>query len=229
MTFVGVAVNGIGIAVAGLLGAVIKKGIPEKLKKALMTALGLCVLYCGISGFSSDTNLLILTASVVIGLLIGEILDFDGRLIRFGEFVQKKIRSGDNSFAEGFVSSSLFVCVGAMAIVGAVESGTQGTYNTYLAKSFIDIFIVFIMATSKGAGCALSGLLCFLYEALLVLCSSWIAALVNEETISQMSQVGSLIVAAIGLNLLDITHIKIASYILSPFIPVVIYEVIKLF
>lgn len=229
MTFVGVAVNGIGIIIAGILGSFIKKGIPEKLKKALMTGLGLCVLYCGISGFSSDTNLLVLTASVVIGLIIGEILDFDGHLTRFGEFVQKKIGAGDNSFAEGFVSASLFVSVGAMAIVGAVESGTQGTYNTYLAKAFIDIFIVFIMATSKGMGCALAGVVCFLYEAVLTLCSSWIAAIVNEETISEMSQVGSLVVAAIGLNLLDITHIKIASYILSPFIPVVIYEVIKLF
>ncbi len=228
MTFVGVAVNGIGIIIAGILGSFIKKGIPERIKKALMTGLGLCVLYSGISGFSSDTNLLVLTASVVIGLLIGEILDFDGHFTRFGEFVQKKTGAGDKSFAEGFVSASLFVSVGAMAIVGAVESGTQGTYNTYLAKSFIDIFIVFIMATSKGLGCALAGLVCFLYEALLTLCSGWIATIVNEETISEMSQVGSLVVAAIGLNLLDITHIKIASYILSPFIPVVIYEVMRL-
>ena len=229
MTFVGVAINGIGIVVAGILGALIKKGIPEKLKDALMAALGLCVLYSGISGFSSDTNLLILTASVVIGLLIGELLDFDGKFTRFGEFVQKKIGAGEGSFAEGFVSASLFVCVGAMAIVGAIESGTKGTYDTYLAKAFIDIFIVFLMATTKGMGCALAGVACFLYEALLTLCSGWVASLVNDTTIAQMSQVGSLLVAAIGLNLLNITHIKIANYILAPFIPVVIYEVMKLF
>ncbi len=229
MTFVGVAINGTGIVAAGILGSVIKKGIPERLKDALMTALGLCVLYSGISGFSSDTNLLILTASVVIGLLIGELLDFDGKFTRFGGFVQKKIGAGDGSFADGFVSASLFVCVGAMAIVGAIESGTKGTYDIYLAKSFIDIFIVFLMATSKGTGCALAGVACFIYEALLTLCSGWIASLVNDTTIARMSEVGSLLVAAIGLNLLNVTHIRIASYILAPFIPVVIYEVMKLF
>ena len=229
MTFTGVLINGIGILVAGILGALVKKGIPEKIKDALMTALGLCVLYSGISGFSSDTSLLILTASVVTGLLIGEILDFDGAFTRFGSFVQKKIGAGDSSFADGFVSASLFVCVGAMAIVGAIESGTKGTYDTYLAKSFIDIFIVFLMATTKGTGCALAGVACFVYEALLTLCSGWVASIVNDTTIAQMSQVGSLLVAAIGLNLLGITHIRIANYILAPFIPVVIYEVMKLF
>ena len=229
MTFVGVTINGVGILVAGILGALIKKGIQEKFKNTLMAGLGLCVLYSGVSGFSSDTNLLILTASVVIGLIIGEILDFDGLFNRFGQFMQKKIGAKEGNIADGFVSATLFVCVGAMAIVGAIESGTKGTYDTYLAKSFIDIFVVFLLATSKGVGCCLSGVACFIYEALLTLCSGLIATLVNETTINQMSQVGSLLVAAIGLNLLEITHIKIANFILAPFVPVVIYAISQAF
>ncbi len=229
MTFVGVTINGIGILIAGLLGSLVKKGIPEHFKDALMTALGLCVLYSGISGFSADTNLLVLTVSIVIGLIVGEVADFDGLFTRFGKFVQNQLGAKDNNLAEGLVSSSIFVCVGAMAIVGGIESGTQGTYDTYLAKTFIDIVTVFLLATSKGVGCCLSGIVCFLYEALLTLCSGWLATLVNDTTIAQMSQVGSLLVAVIGLNLLGLTRIKVANFILAPFLPVLIYELAKLF
>lgn len=229
MTIMGAAINGIGIFAAGILGSLIKKGMPERIKDSLMTGLGLCVLYSGAIGFSSDTDLLVLTISVALGVIIGEALDFDGHLNRFGSFIERKVSSKDNNFADGFVSASLFVCVGAMAIVGAIESGTKGTYNTYLAKSFIDILIVFLMATNKGPGCAFAGIICFIYEALLTLGSGFIASIVNETVLSQMSQVGSLLVVAISLNLLNITHIKIASFLLAPFVPVLIYEVGKLF
>lgn len=229
MTITGVVINGVGIFLAGILGSLIKKGIPDRIKDTLMTGLGLCVLYSGAIGFSSDTNLLVLTFSIAVGGVIGEVFDFDGNLNKFGSFLEKRISSSESSFAEGFVSSSLFVCVGAMAIVGAIESGTKGTYNTYLAKAFIDILIVFLMATKKGVGCAFSGPVCFLYELLLTLFSGFIATLITDTVLAQMSQVGSLLVVAIGLNLLNITHIKIASFILSPFIPVIIYEVVKLF
>ncbi len=229
MTIMGAAINGIGIFAAGILGSLIKKGMPERIKDSLMTGLGLCVLYSGAIGFSSDTDLLVLTVSVALGVIIGEALDFDGHLNRFGSFIERKVSSRDNNFADGFVSASLFVCVGAMAIVGAIESGTKGTYNTYLAKSFIDILIVFLMATTKGPGCAFAGIICFIYEALLTLGSGFIASIVNETVLSQMSQVGSLLVVAISLNLLNITHIKVASFLLAPFVPVLIYEVGKLF
>lgn len=225
----GAAINGIGIFTAGILGSLIKKGMPERLKDSLMTGLGLCVLYSGAAGFSSETNLLVLTISIAAGVVIGEVFDFDGNLNRFGSFIERKISLKDNNFADGFVSASLFVCVGAMAIVGAIESGTKGTYNTYLAKSFIDILIVFLMSTKKGPGCAFAGIICFIYEALLTLGSGFIATIVNDTVLSQMSQVGSLLVVAISLNLLNITHIKVASFVLAPFIPVLIYEIGKLF
>lgn len=229
MTLTGVLINGGGIFVSGVLGALIRKGIPEKLKDGLMTGLGLCVLYSGAVGFSGETNLLVLTFSVALGVIIGELLDFDRLFNRFGSFVQKKASMKDSNFADGFVSATLFVCVGAMAIVGAIESGTKNTYSIYLAKSFIDILIVFLMATTKGPGCALAGVACFIYEALLTLSASWLASVVNDTVINEMSQVGSLLVVAISLNLLGITKIKIANFILAPFMPVVIYEVGSLF
>ncbi len=229
MTFTGVIINGAGITLAGLAGAFLRKGIPQKLKDGLMTALGLCVLYSGVSGFSPDTDLLVLTASVVAGVLIGTLIDFDSLFTKFGESVQRRIGGNDSLLADGFVSASLFVCVGAMAIVGAIESGTKGTYGIYLAKSFIDILIVFLMASNKGIGCSLAGVVCFVYEALLTLFSGWIALFVNETVISRMSETGSLLVAAIGLNLLNVTHIRIANFILAPFVPVLIYGLGRLF
>lgn len=129
----------------------------------------------------------------------------------------------DDNIADGFVASTLFVCVGAMSIVGGIESGTQGTYDTFLAKSFIDGLVVFIMATSKGIGCSLSALVALVYQLSVTLSAGYIAKYVDELVINQMSEVGALLIVGVALNLLNITHIKIGNFGLAPFIPAVIF------
>lgn len=223
MTFTGVIINSAGVFIAGILGAFLKRGIPDKLKNALMIGLGLCVLYIGVSGFSSETNVITLVFSVSVGVLLGEIIDIDGKLNQFGVHIQKIMPVKDEHIAEGFVASTLFVCVGAMSIVGGIESGTQGTYDTFLAKAFIDTLVVFILATTKGVGCCLSALVALIYQAAITLSAGWIAGFVNDTVINQMSEIGSLLIVGIALNLLNITKIKIGNFILAPFIPALFY------
>ena len=225
MTFTGVFINSIGVFAAGILGALLKRGIPEKIKNALLLGLGLCVLYIGVTGFSAETNVIVLVFSVSLGALLGELIDIDGKLNQFGAYVQKSLPFRDDHVADGFVASTLFVCVGAMSIVGGIESGTQGTYDTFLAKAFIDTLVVFILATSKGIGCCLSALVALVYQATITLSAGWIAGLVNDTVISQMSEIGSLLIVGIALNLLNITHLKIGNFILAPFVPVALYGV----
>ena len=223
MTLTGVWLNAGGVLLAGVLGSFIRRGMPEKLKAALMTGLGLCVLYIGISGISADTDTVVLVLSVSLGMALGTALDLDGKLSRLGELIQQKLPLRDSQAADGFVSSTLFVCVGAMSIVGGIESGTQGTYDTFLAKTFIDSLVVFVMAATKGIGCCLSAFVALFYQASLTLSAGALAKVTTGLVISQMSEIGSLLIVGIALNLLGITKIKVANLILSPFLPVLFY------
>lgn len=223
MTLTGVWLNAGGVLLAGILGSFIRRGMPEKLKTALMTGLGLCVLYIGISGISADTDTVVLVLSISLGMALGTALDLDGKLSWLGELVQQKLPLRDSQVADGFVSSTLFVCVGAMSIVGGIESGTQGTYDTFLAKTFIDSLVVFVMAATKGIGCCLSAFVALFYQAALTLSAGALAKVTTGLVISQMSEIGSLLIVGIALNLLGVTKIKVANLILSPFLPVLFY------
>ena len=143
MNFTGVFINAFCVAVAGIMGAFFRKGLPEKMKRTLMLALGLCVLYVGITGIVKGMDSVMLVLSVAIGVIIGEAIDFDAAFNKLGMYAERKLPSESGSVADGFVSATLFVCVGAMAIVGGIESGTKGTYSTFLAKSCIDTLVVF--------------------------------------------------------------------------------------
>ena len=121
MTFTGVFINSIGVFAAGILGALLKRGISEKIKNALLLGLGLCVLYIGVTGFSAETDVIVLVFSVSLGVLLGELIDIDGKLNQLGAHVQKSLPFRDDHIADGFVASTLFVCVGAMSIVGGIR------------------------------------------------------------------------------------------------------------
>ncbi len=227
MTFTGVFINSAGVLLAGILGALLKKGIPDRVKNALLLGLGLCVLYIGVTGFSAETDTIVLVLSVSLGALLGELIDIDARLNRLGERVQRALPFRDSKVSEGFVSSTVFVCVGAMSIVGGIESGTQGTYDTFLAKAFIDTLVVFILATSKGIGCCLAAFAALVYQAAITLSAGWVGGFVNDTIIAQMSEIGSLLIVGIALNLLNITRLKIGNFILAPFMPLVLCAVLQ--
>lgn len=228
MTLVGVWINGLAIVAAGLLGSRCKQGLPERIKERLMAALALCLLYIGIGGINADMNLMVLTISVTTGALIGEWLEIEYRmgeacrwLQRMGRRVFGQKETGDDT--DGFVVSTLIVCAGAMSIVGGIESGTQGSYTTYLVKSCMDFVVIFMLASTKGSSCALAGISVFVYQLLITVSAGYIAQIVTPAIITEMAEIGALLILAIAMNLLHITKLSVGNLIVAPYIPIVLY------
>ncbi len=221
MVLLGAAVNAAAIFLGAAIGLLFKKGLSERMQQMLTNALGLCVVFIGFKGALDGDNLLITALSLVLGGLLGEWIDIDRRLNQFGAFLQKKLtKNPDSTFGEGFVSATLFVCVGAMAIVGAIEAGMKGSFDTYYTKALLDGVTILIMTASLGVGCILSGVVLFVYEGALTLSAQFVSAFLTETMIAEMSCVGSILVLAIGLNLLKITKIKVANLLPAAFLPI---------
>lgn len=226
MVLLGAAINAAAIFLGGGLGLLLKKGLPQKIQNTLMAAMALCVLIIGVKGALKTENILITVISMAAGAVIGEVIDIDAALNKFGNFLQRKfIKSSENStFGEGFVTTTLYVCVGAMAIVGAIEAGMKGDLSTYYAKSLLDAVAVLIFTSTLGAGCLLSGVVVFLYEGLMTFGASYISGFLTDTIINEMSAVGSLIIIAIALNMLKITKIKVGNLVLATFFPIILCQ-----
>jgi len=220
MALFGAIVNAVCIFLGGTLGLLIKKGIPKRVNDCVMKGLGLCVCYIGISGSLKGENVVVAILSMALGALIGSGIDIDGRLNKAGKMIERKfIKNSDGRFAEGFISFSLLVCVGAMAIVGSLESGLNLKHDTLIAKSIIDGISAIVMASTMGAGVIFAGVCVFIYEGILTTFSSLMAGVLTQTIINEMTCVGSLLILAIGLNMMKITNIKIGNYLPAVFLP----------
>ena len=220
MTLTGVWLNAGGVLLAGVLGSFIRRGMPEKLKAALMTGLGLCVLYIGISGISADTDTVVLVLSVSLGMALGTALDLDGKLSRLGELIQQKLPLRDSQAADGFVSSTLFVCVGAMSIVGALNEGLTGNNEVLLVKSTLDFVTCLVLASSLGIGVAFAAVPTLIYQGAITLCAGFLAPYISDDLLNMICMVGYAIVICIGLNLLMNAKIKTANLLPAMIVPV---------
>lgn len=228
MVLIGALVNALVIVVGGFVGLFLKRGIPENIKLGLTNAMGLCVVAIGIQGALKTNNFLIMIISICIGVIIGELIDIDGKINKFGNFLQKKLsKNEDSTFGEGFVTCTLLFCTGAMAIVGGIEAGMKGDFSTYYAKSVLDGLNALIFATTLGSGCLLSAPVILLYQGGITLAAKYVSVFLTDAMITEMSAVGSLIIIAIGLNMLKITKIKIGNLILATFIPIILCLFIK--
>ena len=222
MVLTGALVNGGAIVIGGIAGLLLKKGLPEKMKISLLQGLGLCVLYIGISGSLKGENAMTDVLAVVAGVIIGELLDFDENLQRLGQWFQTKVSKGkDDLFAEGFVTATLVVCVGAMAIVGSLQSGMNGNHEILFAKAVIDGVFTLVLASTMGVGVCLSAIAVTIYEGSLTLFANALAGVLTAAVIGDMTSAGSLLIIAIGTNMLKITDIKVANFILVPFMPMI--------
>jgi len=222
MVLTGALVNGGAIVVGGIAGLLLKKGLPEKMKISLLQGLGLCVLYIGISGSLKGENAMTDVLAVVSGVIIGELLDFDEKLQRVGQWFQTKVSKGKNDlFAEGFVTATLVVCVGAMAIVGSLQSGMNDNHEILFAKAVIDGVFTLVLASTMGVGVCLSAIAVTIYEGSLTLFANALAGVLTAAVIGDMTSAGSLLIIAIGTNMLKITDIRVANFILVPFMPMI--------
>jgi uncharacterized membrane protein YqgA involved in biofilm formation len=209
MPLLGAVVNCIAVVLGASIGLLFKRGLPEKISSTIMSGLCLCVLYIGISGALSGENVLITIISLVLGALIGEWLDLYEKFNRFGHL----LKADSSTFAQGFVTASLLFCVGAMAIVGSLQSGLSANHETLYAKSLIDGIAALVLASSLGAGVMLSAVLVLIYEGSLTLLAQAIEPYLTTAVINEVTCVGSLLIVGIALNMLRITNLKIMNYV----------------
>ena len=205
----------------------LKKGIPQRLSDTMMKGLGLCTLFLGISGSLDGQNSLILIISIVVGALIGEGIDLDEKLNQLGNWLENRFKSKDGSkisVAEGFVSASLLFCVGAMTIVGSLQSGLQGNHEMLFNKSMLDFVAAIIFASTMGVGVMLSAAFVFVYQGAITLLAQWVAPVLSDVVIAEMNCVGSVIIIGIALNLLGITKLKVMNYVPAIFIPIILCQ-----
>ena len=197
----------------------------HRLQEIIMQGVALCVLYIGISGSLKGSNTLVAILSMVLGAIIGEILDLDRRMQQLGDWVQSKTQklAGGTSVSEGFVTASLLFCVGAMAIVGSLENGLTGNYDTLKAKSLLDGISSIVFASSLGIGVAFSSVAVLIYQGLISLSASFISPyLGGEAVIAEMTCVGSLLIAALSLNMLGVTKIKVMNLVPACLLPILL-------
>jgi uncharacterized membrane protein YqgA involved in biofilm formation len=212
-------------------GTAFKKGISQKLSDSVMKVLGLCVMYIGISGALEGKNVLVVILSVAIGALVGEAADLDRRL----EFLGKKLEQavshgeGDGTVAKGFVAASLLFCVGAMTIVGSIQGGLTGNHETIFAKALIDGIAAIVLASTMGIGVLFSAVFIFVYQGAIALCAGFLAPVLTEVIIAEMTCVGSLLIIGLALNMLGITKLKVMNYVPAIFMPIAIYWIMELF
>ena len=223
----GTIVNTIAVIIGAGIGMLLKKGIPKKLSDTMMKGLGLCTLFLGISGSLDGQNSLILIISIVAGALIGEGIDLDAKLNQLGKWLENRFKSKDGnkvSIAEGFVSASLLFCVGAMTIVGSLQSGLQGNHEMLFNKSMLDFVAAIIFASTMGLGVMLSAAFVFVYQGAITMLATWVAPVLSDVVIAEMNCVGSVIIIGIALNLLGITKLKVMNYVPAIFIPIILCQ-----
>ncbi|QEH68604.1 DUF554 domain-containing protein [Cellulosilyticum sp. ST5] len=227
----GTIVNTVAILAGSIVGLFLKGGISKRFDDAIMKALGLSVLYIGISGSLKSTDTLLLIISLIIGVIIGEAINLEKALNRLGEKIEarfKKLNKG-GSIAEGFVSASLLFCIGSMAIVGAIQSGLEGNHEMLFVKSMLDGITSIIYASSMGIGVTFSAIAVLLYQGAITIAASFLGNVLTEVQITNIGAIGSVVIVALGLNLLQITKIKVANFLPALFIPMIYYIVQSLF
>jgi len=223
----GTIVNSIAIILGALLGIIIKKGIKEKYKSTIMDGIGLSIMIIGIMGGIKTDNIVLIIASIVVGSIIGEIIDIDYKLEKLGHNMEMKFGKGDSNFSKGFVTASLVYCIGAMAIVGALESGLTGNHETLFAKSILDGITAILFASTFGIGVAFSAIPVFIYQGIITLLANSAKDLLTVNVINEMSAVGGILILAIGINLLGIKKIKVANMLPSILIPLIYLTIVN--
>ena len=219
---IGVFANTATIIIGSIIGLLIKKGLSERIANAMTTATALAVVYIGIDGMLNGENTLILVLSMVIGGVIGTLLNLDGHLESLGNKIENKFSNGNGKIADGFVSATLLFCVGAMTIVGSLQSGLSGNHEMLFTKSILDLISSIVLASTLGWGVMLAAVSVFAIQGSIVLLAQAVEPFLSTAVIAEMTCAGSVLILALALNMLGITKIKLMNFVPAIFIPIVL-------
>lgn len=233
MPGLGTLINAAGIIIGGIAGLLFGKLIKPRMQETMTCACGICVIFLGIagamehmltaqeSGALSSGGTMMVIASIVLGALVGELINIEAGLERFGGWLRKITHSeGDGGFVDGFVNASLTVCIGAMAVVGAIQDGIYGDYSTLTAKAVLDLIIVMIMTAAKGKGCIFSAIPVIIFQGVITALSRLIEPIMTEPALANLSLVGSMLIFCVGVNLVWGKKVKVAN-----FLPAIVFAV----
>lgn len=229
----GTIINMLAIFAGGLIGRLVGKAIPKRVQDMLYMVCGIATLFIGIggclqhmltveNGVLNTQGTMMMLLSLTIGALIGEWINLEKRLEQFGEWLKRKTgNSGDATFIDGFVTASLTVCIGAMAIVGAIQDGMEGDISVLAAKSILDLVIVCVMAASMGKGCIFSLIPVGILQGSVTALSVVLKPVMTEAALSNLSYVGSILIFCVGVNLVWGKKVKVANLLPAVVIAVI--------
>ena len=223
----GTLINVIGILAGGMLGMWFGKRFSSRMQETLNRACGISVLFIGMAGaleemMKNDGRSMFIVICIVLGGLIGELIDIEGWFERFGKWL--KIKSGnakDPMFVEGFVTASLTVCIGAMAVVGAIEDGIHGDFSILATKAVLDLVLVMIMSGYMGIGCVFSALPVAVFEGLMTIFAVLMKSVMITSALSDLSLIGSILIFCVGVNLVWDKRVRVANLLPSLILAVI--------
>lgn len=223
MIGLGTIINTAAIVVGGIAGLLFGKLLKQRHQLALNNACGVSVLFIGIAGAMEgmlrldgeslvSVHAMLIVLCLAIGTMIGEIINIEGGFERFGEWLKVKTgNSGDNRFVNGFVTASLTVCIGAMAVIGSIQDGLQGNWTILATKSVLDLVIIIVMTCSLGKGCMFSAIPVFIIEGTITLLATFMKPIMTDTAMSYLSLIGSILIFCVGLNLVWGKKISVAN------------------
>jgi len=219
----GTLVNVAAIIAGSLVGLIFRGRISEKYNKPIIQAISFGVILIGLKSAFKCNDFILIIISLALGSLLGELCKIEHRLESAGAWLEIKFSKKGGSFADGFVTTSLLFCVGAMAIVGSLESGLTGNHSTLFAKSTLDGISSVIFSSAMGIGVLFSSVSVLLYQGTITLAAEYVKPFLVPEVISQMSSVGGLLIVGIGINMLGEKKIKVGNMLPAVFIPLIYY------
>lgn len=217
----GTLINCAGIILGGIIGFLFGKYLPERVREGLNMACGITVLFIGISGAMEQMLLvggksMFVVICIALGTLVGELINIEGLFERFGEWLKVKTGSAkDKDFVNAFVTASLTVCIGAMAVVGAIEDGLTGDFSILATKAILDLIIIIVMTCAMGKGCVFSAIPVFVFEGAITLLAKLISPIVTEAAQNNISLVGSILIFCVGVNLVWGKKVRVANMLPS--------------
>ncbi len=235
MVGLGTIINVAGIIGGGIIGLLFGKLMNQRLQETLIKAVGLCVMFIGASGALQEIFIIengklqtqgtmMMIVCFALGSLLGEILNIDAFFEKLGEWLKRKTGSTgekNRAFVEGFVSASVTVCVGAMAIVGSIKDGIYGDYSILAVKTLLDVIIVTVMTASMGKGCIFSAIPVAVVQGTFTALAKAIEPVLTDAALSNLSLTGSMLIACIGINQVFGNRLKVANMLPTIFFAVI--------
>lgn len=223
MIGIGTILNTAAIAIGGILGHFFGKLMKQRHQDTLEKACGVCVLFIGMAGALSgmlsiqDGSLtsgssMFVVICLALGALIGELLNIEGWFVNFGDWLKQKTGNArDHRFTDGFVTASLTVCIGAMAIVGSIQDGISGDWSILGTKAILDLIIILVMTCSMGKGCSFSAIPVFVFQGSITLLARLVRPLMTDLALANISLIGSVLIFCVGINLVWEPKIRVAN------------------